>query len=1112
MSLLNESIPVIETKEEKKIKSLIEYINKYELKISEINNQIANHKSNGGSLTINNKRISELKSLQNNLRSNIINLNKNYFIQKSKTESEISKNKKLKTDLESLIIEYRDKLKTMNNLSFNSFLLTKYIISNNNDFLNQNQINSVLSNNPLNYENESECLSEIAKAKRESEIIKASENVIINNINDIQKKKEQINENLKMIKEEKNSILEELIDLLAYKESLEIINKKNMFNIVINSSNKNNIKGENYTEHSNINIYFYEIMTIDANIIADNLCGELFDIIYLYSKKNKTANNSNSIPKKNISYFKEKNISNNIKNSTIFPNSRESHSIDSYNNRNFHESRNHELIFSKTGSSFRKEKNYLGDANMINNDSNIILVKNSLKILIKNEIETFQMSINNNIDNLESISINDFLDNLSLLIINKMKNIDINLYLEKLNIYLSFYIKIFYYNNIIDNYNKFDNKDYKLIKKEHNKILAALNLEKSKLDTKQEEISERKIAIQNQIIQISNSNKNLNNKIANANLTKTEKNYLDICSKANNILKQKEQIENLISKYEMENKNNKILTDNKINEINQQIEKINQEIIEITNNNELYMLKNNEEIIKYRKIIAEKFDEVKMLLKIYKSKHGKNLSLYNQFIENINNSIKQNYNDFDKSKLNNGGDNTISNNYKGVKLFSADRINFDFKRAMTSTNFYKKNESNNNKKLNKTLNSIHFNDIDNKSVEMKKIKINQNFFNCSSLPNNSIETNFEKTNTKKKPNKIIINNNLNGKLNEKYNFSINNFIQNNIINRKEYSLNNYNNLVFQKKNRSFAGSENHIINQEDTESSNTNSKNTILMKKLNGQKSQSNIIDTSNILNINLFRNKKKSSNSCMLNLIPRGAGRGGIRSEGGIRFSDIGKFSNSNKNSAEKIKTEKYQTIQNNNNNNYLNKLTTLTKVTFCYYRELNNNNIIKYNPLKVKEGTDLSLYPYNFIKSTMSLSKNFDIIRIVPSSQLEQINIKINLVENTVVSSTIKTIIDIYRNYNKWKDNDQNEISLNDFIQNQINKYKIDSSNRNVNLTESDIKKCITNKNFNFSLIISDENNLNIHKRIEFIICSYDDFKMWINGMALIIKNKKVILKNNN
>ena len=1108
MSSLDDSSPAIETEEEKQIKSLIEFINQYELKISEINNQIANHKSNGGSLTLNNNRINELKSLQNNLKSNIINLNKNFFIQKSKTESEISKNKKLKTDLESSIIEYKDKLKTMNTLNFNSFLLTKYIISNNNDFLTQNQINSILSNNPLSYESESERLSEIAKAKRESEIIKASESVIINNINDIQKKKEQINENLKMIKEEKNSILEELIDLLAYKESLEIINKKNIYNIIIDSRNKNNIKEQNFSDNNNMTIYFYELVTIDSNIIADDLCGELFDAIYFCSKKNYTANNSNSIPKKNVSYFKEKN--NDRNNISSYFNSRESHSIDSRNNKNFLESRNKDLIFSKTGNNFRKEKNCLGDVNMMNNDSNINLVKNSLKILIKNEIETFQVNINNNMNRLESISINDFLDNLSLLIINKMKNIDINLNLDKLNVYLSYFIKIFYYNNIINNYMKFDNKDYKLIKKENNKILAALNLEKTKLDTKHEEISERKIVIQNQIDQISNNDKNINIINANTALTKNEKNYIDICSKANNILKQKEQIENLISKYEMEINDNKILTDNKINELNQQAEKINQEIIEITNNNESYMLKNNEEIIKYRKIIAEKFNEIKMLLKIYKSKHGKNLSLYNEFIENINNSIKQNYNDFGKGKLNNGGDDNNSNNYKGVKLFSADRINFDFKRAMTSTNFYKKNESNNNKNLNKTLNSINFNDIDNKSVEMRKIKINQNFFHCSSLPNNSIEANFEKTNTNKRPNKIIINSNLNGNLNEKYNFSINNFIQNNIINRKEYNLNNFSNLVFQKKNRSFAGSENNIINQDDTESTNQNSKNNILLKKLNSQKSQNNIIDTNNILNINLFRNKKKSSNSGMLNLIPRGAGRGGVRSEGGIRFSDIGKLSNSNKNSVEKIKTEKFQTIQ-NNNNNYLTKLTPLTKVTFCYYRELNNNNSMKYNPLKVNEGVDLSLYPYNFIKSTMSLSKNFDIIRVVPSSQLEPINIKISFVENTVVSSTIKTIIDIYRNYNKWKDSDKGEISLNDFIQSQITKYNIDSSNRN-NLTENDIEKCITNKNYNFSLIISDEKNMNIHKRIEFIICSYDDFKMWINGMALIIKNKKLILKNIN
>ena len=72
---------------------------------------------------------------------------------------------------------------------------------------------------------------------------------------------------------------------------------------------------------------------------------------------------------------------------------------------------------------------------------------------------------------------------------------------------------------------KFDNKDYKLIKKENNKILAALNLEKTKLDTKHEEISERKIVIQNQIDQISNNDKNINIINANTALTKNEKNF-----------------------------------------------------------------------------------------------------------------------------------------------------------------------------------------------------------------------------------------------------------------------------------------------------------------------------------------------------------------------------------------------------------------------------------------------------------------------------------------------------------------------------------------------------------------------------------------------------------
>ena len=165
-----------------------------------------------------------------------------------------------------------------------------------------------------------------------------------------------------------------------------------------------------------------------------------------------------------------------------------------------------------------------------------------------------------------------------------------------------------------------------------------------------------------------------------------------------------------------------------------------------------------------------------------------------------------------------------------------------------------------------------------------------------------------------------------------------------------------------------------------------------------------------------------------------------------------------------------------------------------------------MKYNPLKNKTSKELCEYPYNFIKSTISLNKNYKSIKIVPSTQLEPIDFKIWTVENTVVSSAVKTIIDIHRNYYKWKENNKGNNIINNFIDEQIKKYN--------NLSQADIEKCIVNKNFNFSIIINNsdkekKNNNTNNKRIEFIICSYDEFKMWINGMAFIIKNKLNLLK---
>ena len=77
--------------------------------------------------------------------------------------------------------------------------LKKIILSNNsNDFLTEEQINDIIFDGQYPSSN-----SELQKLKREIEINKASECIIINNINDINSKRVQVEENLRMIKEDK---------------------------------------------------------------------------------------------------------------------------------------------------------------------------------------------------------------------------------------------------------------------------------------------------------------------------------------------------------------------------------------------------------------------------------------------------------------------------------------------------------------------------------------------------------------------------------------------------------------------------------------------------------------------------------------------------------------------------------------------------------------------------------------------------------------------------------------------------------------------------------------------------------------------------------------------
>ena len=147
-----------------------------------------------------------------------------------------------------------------------------------------------------------------------------------------------------------------------------------------------------------------------------------------------------------------------------------------------------------------------------------------------------------------------------------------------------------------------------------------------------------------------------------------------------------------------------------------------------------------------------------------------------------------------------------------------------------------------------------------------------------------------------------------------------------LINKNEFNINNF---VSKKDENSKTFSHSFFRKQNKIKKSNETDKKLI--------KAKTNI----GILNINLFKNK-----------IP---------------------FSNNKE-------------IPKSNYNNKLSKLMPLTKITFCYFRELKNQkNIKKYNPLLNITSKELCKYPYNFIKSTISLNKNYKKIKIVPSSQLE-------------------------------------------------------------------------------------------------------------------------------
>ena len=1045
--------------EELLIRAQVDDIYKIEEKINLITDQLNKDKTkNNYSI-----KIEELKSFRNNLLQKKIKLNEVFYSEMQKITDDIQQKYTLLKNLENTITSLKNELFNFNTISFENKKLKKFILSNMGAdssptyFLTGEEINEIiLEKNDVSKNNE------IIKLKRDIEIYKASEKVIVNNYNEINSKIAQIQENIKMLKEEKNTTQYELINLISCKESLESIIKLNInqLNIHNNNTKEKNNEINNSSDNENNKwdkpneLFFYEIQIINSNKAAKIICNQLFNVFNINIEEEE--NNKKIIQNKNKS---NKNIVINsyktIEDYSFINNNKNKKTINSsFNDNNYNTINNSSLYLQNNN-----------NINIKNNLSNISFIfnKNIIASFIKDELDKY---ISGEINSYKTIY--EFLENLSIIIISKFQYANIIISAETLTIYLSYIFKSLYYDIIINSKIKFINKDYKNIKKNLKKLIPILTTELSKLETKFQEYKSKTEIILKQIKLIENEKK-INSdqggvRGGEKKLNKEEQNYIQICSKANGLNKQKKELEKTINEYEIKKEEIKQEKDDMINKLNEEINNIDSEIVQINKKMKIEKNNLNNDINTYKQIIKEKYNIINEQLQVYKDKYGSNLDIYNRLINSINNTIKKSNNKQPLIIINNNNINNSNIYSYDQQIYRPKKVN----KTLSEIDIIKPNYDTykKNKKINKD-------NIFNRSNDFTDIK-NKTFYSMNISNENKKNKNKKSEDINNINNISEIMNYTNDRRYEKYNKYYNNYYKRENIN-KSLNINlesntNSNTINRKYKSFSFITSTRKIKNKEN------NFNNNITKKKLGlfSYKKNKRIYHKINNINNNISHSHYNST------FLPK---------------TDMNKLNNTLQDLKD-ILSQKNIFI---NNEKILEKIKPLTKEVFCYYRYYNNNSINKinkYNPLINISQENLYQY-YNFIPAKIFIELNNNIIiNIIPNNnnlekKLDEINInQINIddIENTIVNSKLKLIIEVHRNFRKYKMIKFK--SIEDFVEKEYSKKK--------ELTKEEIEKCVSNQNFNFLIAIKGGIIL------EIIICSYDEFKRWINGLAFLIKNK--------
>lgn len=575
--------------EEQIISELVDEIYQAEAKITDITTSQSDVVNDPRSV-----KIETLKRKEKELTIKLTEIEDNYNKKISQCDEQLKMKEKANSEIMNEIAGLKGKIAQFNPLGFKSVILSKYVLSRTQEFLSSEQIEEVVT--AMNQSDDN--IIEVQKTKKDIEHSEAMQLSLKKQIDDTKMKLNEIENILYMMKEEKISIKEELINLISQKESLEEIVKLSIINMSSSNVNGKRSFPLNNPQEKAIELFSYEINHIDLNKVTNAICDGIMEIV-------ESSNQSNNV-------IMELNIG---------------------------EVRN-------------------GSQSNVSNNAHQGINREYLEKIIKEEISNFNKSIkvyvaspvNSLITSLANIILNSILsydasqreDNHNLFGDMNLVNFNTNITSQSLSYYLICVFKVFYYESLIESKITFTTKEYKVMKKEASRQIEILHLNITKLTTKLEDNEAKCIEMQNKL-KVLNEQGEKNKQSGMNSLTQSEKNYIEISSKGNIALKRKEDIDNDIKLIKEQISSISKEKENEVDKIKkeQSDTKLNIELLQ--NEAEASKLKSNEEIIQLRKQIADKFNIIKTQLQLYKQKHGSNLDIYNKLIDSINTTIKSTY-------------------------------------------------------------------------------------------------------------------------------------------------------------------------------------------------------------------------------------------------------------------------------------------------------------------------------------------------------------------------------------------------------------------------------------------------------------------------------------